>query len=103
MLEATNAASYRFLCFKKTHNTQYTSDLHRGMLRIIGKDTILKAIHNCYAYRYIYLLLRIIGKDTILKAIHNTLNTLKKEYKVENHRQRYNFESNSQRYECYLF
>jgi len=45
--------------------------LHVDMLGIIGKYTILKAIHNNDCFVATEEKLGIIGKYTILKAIHN--------------------------------
>ena len=42
------------------------------LLRILSKDTILKAIHNIVKVVLKFHQLRILSKDTILKAIHNT-------------------------------
>ena len=38
---------------------------------MLGKNTILKAIHNCLRLRRFLMILRMLGKNTILKAIHN--------------------------------
>ncbi len=38
---------------------------------MLGKNTILKAIHNPYQLIATGLGLRMLGKNTILKAIHN--------------------------------
>ena len=40
-------------------------------LRIMSKNTILKAIHNTLTMMVINFVLRIMSKNTILKAIHN--------------------------------
>ena len=38
---------------------------------MLGKNTILKAIHNNLWHRLRFPNLRMLGKNTILKAIHN--------------------------------
>ncbi len=38
---------------------------------MLGKNTILKAIHNQVATFYFMVLVWMLGKNTILKAIHN--------------------------------
>ncbi len=62
---------HSFSISKQTHNYQHIKRLNRGMLGIISKNTILKAIHNTIAALQLVCLLGIISKNTILKAIHN--------------------------------
>ncbi len=38
---------------------------------MLGKNTILKAIHNFGSYQYVCNQVWMLGKNTILKAIHN--------------------------------
>ncbi len=38
---------------------------------MLGKNTILKAIHNLQQWQFNKLLVWMLGKNTILKAIHN--------------------------------
>ncbi len=38
---------------------------------MLGKNTILKAIHNIFSSLYILSWVWMLGKNTILKAIHN--------------------------------
>ena len=38
---------------------------------MLGKNTILKAIHNLYLIRIVVHEVWMLGKNTILKAIHN--------------------------------
>ncbi len=38
---------------------------------MLGKNTILKAIHNNVAYYLKWIKVWMLGKNTILKAIHN--------------------------------
>ena len=40
---------------------------------MLGKNTILKAIHNCSGTSKILDMVWMLGKNTILKAIHNML------------------------------
>ncbi len=44
---------------------------------MLGKNTILKAIHNVILGIYVNLQVWMLGKNTILKAIHNKNDTLK--------------------------
>ncbi len=65
-------------------------------MRIISENTILKAIHNVLGRVILSYGLRIISENTILKAIHNPFKGVGNVIAVENHKRKYNFESNSQ-------
>ncbi len=41
------------------------------MVWMLGKNTILKAIHNADASYNVDIMVWMLGKNTILKAIHN--------------------------------
>ena len=55
---------------------------------MLGKNTILKAIHNMEVEMNKYVMVWMLGKNTILKAIHNKPQ---------------NIYPNTQRCECYIF
>ncbi len=57
---------------KAIHNQPSFSDTI-SRVWMLGKNTILKAIHNYQCFFFNFDLVWMLGKNTILKAIHNTL------------------------------
>ena len=50
---------------------QYINLINLDILRMLSKNTILKAIHNRIVIYKLKDVLRMLSKNTILKAIHN--------------------------------
>ncbi len=55
---------------KAIHNQLFDLVL-KSLVWMLGKNTILKAIHNWWGYQLHKCKVWMLGKNTILKAIHN--------------------------------